>query len=171
MTSASTPDGMGEAGAARQFLRLALGPQSFATPIHRVREILEVCRLTELPCTPSFVRGVMHLRGVVVPVMDLNARLGRGVSTLGPRSCVLVVESGDAASGAPVLGALVDGVHEVLELGDEQIEPPPPLGTPVPAEYLRGMAHVRGALMGVLDLDRLLSPDALATLIEEHASA
>ena len=158
----------------RQLLRIALGAEAFAAPIDAVREILGVSHLTALPAVPGFVRGVMNLRGAVVPVIDLGARLGRAPATVGRRSCVVVVEvpGGDASAGAAqIIGALVDGVHEVLEVQPDAIEPVPVLGAPVPAQFLHGLVRAHGAICGVLDLERVLAPAALAELIESHACA
>lgn len=158
--------------APRQFLRLALGEEAFAAPIDSVREILGVGRLTQMPRSPAFVRGVMNLRGAVVPVIDLGARLGRPVAAIGRRSCVVVVEiEGQTEDDRQVVGALVDGVHEVLEVGHDDLEPVPALGTPVDPQFLCGLARVRGAICAVLDLERALSPQALAALIESHEQA
>ena len=99
------------AGPMRQLLRLAVGQETLVVPIEAVREILEVGRLTPLPKTPDFVRGVMNLRGAVVPVIDLGARFGFGSSTLGRRSAIIVVEAkGDDDFGGLIAGVLVDAV-------------------------------------------------------------
>jgi purine-binding chemotaxis protein CheW len=166
---AATPPG--------QYLRLGVGGEMFATTIDAVREILEVGRLTMLPQTPAFVRGVINLRGAVVPVIDLGARFGQAAAQIGRRSCIVVVEvhgaADDAAQGDPatrqVIGMLVDAVYEVFESSVGELEPVPPMGTSVPGEYLQAMARVRGAVCAVLDLDRLLAPTTLAELIARQA--
>ena len=162
------------AGAAHQYLRLAVGNELYAVPIACVREILEVGRMTALPMTPDFVRGVMNLRGAVVPVIDLHARFGRGAAELGRRSCIVIVETDGGPAGASpgkqVLGALVDGVSEVMEIPADAIEPAPPLGTRIPPEFILGMAHNHGQLDVVIDLGRTLAEDDLADLIGAHAA-
>jgi purine-binding chemotaxis protein CheW len=164
-------------------LRMAVGTEAMAVPIDDVREILEVGRLTALPRTPEFVRGVMNLRGAVVPVIDLAARLGQPAITIGRRSCVVVVEAGlpaDDDSGAEasdnepegtgslVVGLLVDAVFEVFDTPAGAMEAVPQLGTPIDASYLRGMARTRGEVIGVLALDRVLAQQELTGLIAEH---
>ena len=163
---------------------MAVGAEALAVPIDDVREILEVGRLTALPRTPAFVRGVMNLRGAVVPVIDLAARVGRAPTVLGRRSCVVVVETGqhadeaaDAAAehadedetGPLVVGLLVDAVYEVFDVPASGIEPVPPLGTRIAADFLRGMTRARGEVIGVLALERVLARHELSQLIAAHA--
>lgn len=156
-----------------QYLRLAVGGEVFATPIDTVREILEVGRLTVLPQTPPFVRGVMNLRGAVVPVIDLGARFGGAPAQIGRRSCIIVVEvhtaagpdADDTQAQSHVVGMLVDAVFEVFDTTAADMEPVPRMGTCVAGEHLRAMARVRGKVCAVLDLDHLLAPSLLAELI------
>ena len=159
-------------------LRMAVGREVLAVPIDAVREILEVGRLTALPRTPDFVRGVMNLRGAVVPVVDLSARIGQGVTTIGRRTCIVVVEvSGtDAHEGSSdecfdrglVVGLMVDAVFEVFDTDASRIEPVPMLGTSIRADYLSGMARARGDVVGVLAIDRVLSLGDLASAIASY---
>lgn len=179
--------GEGRTGA---LLRMAIGSEAVALPIEDVREILEVGRLTALPRTPAFVRGVMNLRGAVVPVIDLQARLGGEPAQIGRRSCVVVVEAGGALApdahdeppdgaddGGPdsghdgrlVVGLLVDAVYEVFEPGAEALEPVPVLGTRIAAQFLLGMGRLRNEVIGVLDLARVLAQAELSALIAAHA--
>ncbi len=166
-------------------LRMAAGTETVAVPIAAVREILEVGRLTALPRTPDFVRGVMNLRGAVVPVIDLVARLGQPPARIGRRSCVVVVEcqppadhdDDDAADeGSPhgerlVVGLLVDAVYEVFDAPSGEFEPVPPLGTAIAPGYLLGMSRVHNAVIGVLALDRVLAQQELAALIGDPCTS
>lgn len=170
-------DAAAAAAASCSLLRMAVGPQVLAVPIQSVREILEVGRLTALPRTPDFVRGVMNLRGAVVPVVDLSARIGHGVSALGRRSCIVVVEVGGEAAEAThegdydaalVVGLLVDAVFEVFDTDSGAIEAVPLLGTRIRADYLSGMTRARGEVIGILAVERVLSPADLAAAIESH---
>ena len=192
MNPQTTSNGLRPAGAPPDdtvcsLLRMAVGTEAMAVPIDDVREILEVGRLTALPRTPEFVRGVMNLRGAVVPVIDLAARLGQPAITIGRRSCVVVVEAGHPADdeadaeaslseadteaegqGSLVVGLLVDAVFEVFDTPAGAMEAVPQLGTPIDATFLRGMARTRGEVIGVLALDRVLAQHELTGLIAEH---
>lgn len=170
--TASTPDG------GLSLLRMAVGPEVLAVPIAEVREILQLSRLTPLPRTPEFVRGVMNLRGAVVPVIDLASRLGGPATQIGRRSCIVVVElrAGAAVDDASVpadqalvvVGLLVDAVYEVFDTLPGEIEAVPPLGTRVAADALDGMTRARGEVVGILSLQRVLAHRELSTLISNH---
>jgi purine-binding chemotaxis protein CheW len=167
LSTASTAAGTSSAG---QLLRLALGEHRYAVAIEHVREILKVTQLTALPLMPPFVRGVMNLRGAVVPVIDLGARLGLGEATLSRRSCVVIVEvQTQAEARSQTLGLLVDAVHEVADVPASGLEPAPPLGTDIAVEYLDGIARLRGDIVPVLALARVLDEEALAAEISAHA--
>jgi purine-binding chemotaxis protein CheW len=141
----------------------------YAVPIERVREILKVSQLTVLPLMPTFVRGVMNLRGAVVPVIDLGARLGGAPTILARRTCVVIVEQRSADGASQTLGVLVDAVHEVVEAAGTDIEPVPQLGTEIASEFLAGMARLRGEIVPVLAMERVLDEDALTQAIAAHA--
>lgn len=160
-------------------LRMAVGEETLAVPIDDVREILQVGRLTPLPRTPAFVRGVMNLRGSVVPVIDLGVRLGHPATDLGRRSCIVVVETQTAAAEASdedqprgsaslVLGLLVDAVYEVFDRTAAEIEAAPALGTRIAPEYLRGVTRAGGKLIGVLQLSQVLAARDLADSIAAY---
>jgi len=159
-----------DGGTVRQYLRFALGREMQAVRIDVVREILEVGHMTPLPLMPAFVRGVMNLRGVVVPVIDLGARLGLGASTLGPRSCVVLVDvhADDEDARRLPMGVLVDAVHEVFDATDDDAEPVPRLGTRVPSQFIRSIVRTRELALAELDLDVVLEPAALRDLIARH---
>jgi purine-binding chemotaxis protein CheW len=158
-------------------LRMAVGELVLAVAIDDVREILQVARLTPLPRTPEFVRGVMNLRGAVVPVIDLSVRLGHKPTELGRRSCIVVVEcvstpgedGDDAAPVATAMGLLVDAVFEVFDRHAGEIETAPALGTHVDPAFLRGITRAEGALVGVLALQQVLGEAQLRQAIADHA--
>jgi purine-binding chemotaxis protein CheW len=182
---AALPDAQAAAGM-QSLLRMSVGGEVVAVPISQVREILQVGRMTTMPRTPAFVCGVMNLRGAVVPVIDLAARLGGAATVVGRRSCIVVVDGNDLRSalqaghsdddsddehghGKPmVVGLLVDGVYEVFDIPAAEIEPVPVLGTQVEGRFLDGMARARGQVLGVLALARVLSPTELGALISAH---
>lgn len=168
---AASPSSDMERISAKQYLCLAVGKETYAVGIDMVREILEVGRMTPLPLTPDFVRGVMNLRGAVVPVIDLKARFGADPAVIGRRSSVVIVETDHKDQDGPlVVGVLVDGVSEVLEIADQDIEPVPALGTRIPREFLQGMAKAKGSLLSILDADRILARESMASLIAGHVA-
>jgi purine-binding chemotaxis protein CheW len=168
MTSAT----LAEPGAQRvsgltmaQFLRFSVGSEACAVRIDSVREILEVARITPVPLMPDCVRGVMNLRGLVVPVIDLGARLGFALTQLGRRSAVVVVHLPGSNGSRQTLGLLVDTVQEVFKCQEEDLEPPPRMGTRVPVGFVRSMVHVGDQVAIELALEQLVGSQALAALI------
>ncbi|MCU0967876.1 MAG: chemotaxis protein CheW [Rubrivivax sp.] len=170
-TPPSQADGPAGGGRA-SLLRMSVGGEPLAVPIAEVREILELARLTPVPRTPGFVCGVMNLRGAVVPVLDLSARLGGPPATRGRRSCIVVAEARaeDDAQAAPraVVGLLVDAVSEVFDVAEPALEAVPALGTRVEPRFLSGMARAHGQVLGVLRLQAVLAASELGALIAAH---
>ena len=154
-----------------QFLRLSLGSEKYAVRIQAVREILQVVPTTPLPLMPAFVRGVMNLRGAVVPVVDLGARLALAATDVGRRTCVVIVDVPAADEGrAQTLGLLVDAVYEVFDAPVADQESVPRLGTRIDPGFIRSMVRVRGESTAELDLSAILDQQLLARLIAAHAS-
>ncbi len=152
--------------APRQVLRLAVGAESLVVPIESVHEILEVGRLTAMPQAPALLRGVMNLRGAVVPVIDLAARFGMPPIVLGRRSAIVVVEvQGDETHDGLTAGMLVDAVYEVLEFDAEQVEAVPTLGVRLPAGFMAGMVNLPSGYAALLSLEHILAPTDLADRI------
>ncbi|MES2887279.1 MAG: chemotaxis protein CheW [Pseudomonadota bacterium] len=163
-----TPDDTPGHAETHQFLRFALGPETYAVRIDAVREILEVVHMTPLPLMPDFVRGVMNLRGAVVPVIDLGARLGLSTTVIGRRSCVVMVDIPAPEEGTQTLGVLVDSVYEVFDATYSDQENVPRLGTRISADFIRSMLRVRGQTTAEIDLASVLEQTALADLIAQH---
>lgn len=150
----------------RQVLRLAAGGESLVVPIDSVREILELGKLTPMPRAPDFLRGVMNLRGSVVPVVDLAARFGHPPTQVGRRSAIVVVEcAGDEVQPRVLAGLLVDAVYEVLDFQTAQLESVPSLGVQLPAQYIAGMINLTSGYAALLSLETLLAPTDLAMRI------
>jgi purine-binding chemotaxis protein CheW len=149
-----------------QYLTFMLGAEMFAIGILGIKEIIEYGNLTVVPMMPAFVRGVINLRGAVVPVVDLSARFGRQNSDITRRSCVVIIEA-SAEDGQPQdIGLLVDTVSAVLEIPAAQIEPPPSFGARIRADFISGMAKVDGKFVIVLEVGRVLSIDEMSRLAE-----
>ncbi len=146
-----------------QYLTFVLGRETFALGILSIKEILEYEEPTDVPMMPAFVRGIVNLRGAVVPVIDLAVRFGRTPSALTKKTCIVIVEA-HAGADAQVYGVVVDAVNEVLEIPDTDIEPPPAFGTTVRTDFIHGMGKVRDKFVIVLDADAALSIDEMAML-------
>ena len=143
-----------------QYLTFYLGGEEYAVGILRVKEILAYDTLTRVPDTPGFIRGVMNLRGSVVPVVDLAVRFGLGDTTLTKSTCVVILEV-ELDGEITVVGVMADAVSQVVELADDQIEPPPALGTTIRVEYLKGLGASGRKFVMILDVDRILSKGEL----------
>jgi len=151
-----------------QYLTFYVAGEEYAVTILKVTEIIECVTLTHIPGAPSWIRGVLNLRGAVVPVVDLAVKFGLPQTTLTRRTCVVMVEiehDGDRL----VLGMMADSVHQVVELGADQIQPPPSFGPKVRVDCIQGMGVSGDALVVLLDIDRVLSSIEIlaASLVEE----
>jgi purine-binding chemotaxis protein CheW len=150
-------------GPRTQFLSFVLAGEEYAVDILRVKEIIEYADLTRVPAMPPAVRGVINLRGRVVPVVDLALRFGMPQSELTPRSCIVMVEVAGTDESI-VMGIITDAVCEVVDLAIDRIQPAPSFGTSVGAEFLDGMAETSGRkFVMLLNIDRALSADAFAS--------
>lgn len=146
-----------------QYLTFQLAEETFALDVAKVREILELTTVTKVPQTPEFMRGVINLRGSVVPVIDLRLKFGMTQTEQKIDTCIIVVEVRLDEENI-VLGALADSVQEVVELGPEQIEPAPQIGTRLNTDFIRGMGKLDGGFVMILDIDRVFSHDELVTV-------
>lgn len=154
-----------QSGEARQYLAFTLNGEVLAIDILQVREILEFGTLTEVPMMPETVRGVINLRGAVVPVIDLSSRFGRGASVVGRRTCIVIVEV-ETEGVTHVFGVMVDAVNEVMEIPREDIEPAPSFGTRIRTDFIAGMGKVNGKFVILLDVSRVFSVDELSVIGE-----
>src|SRR5512134_1012159 len=141
-----------------QYLTFRLEEEIFALDISKVREVLDFTSITKVPRTPDFMRGVINLRGSVVPVVDMRLKFGMSKTERTVNTCIIIVEisvDGDTT----VLGALADSVQEVLDLEPQQIEPAPRIGTRLRTEFIRGMGKRDEQFVIILDIDRIFSVD------------
>lgn len=150
----------------QQYLTFSLGDELFAIGILSIREILEYGQLTHVPMTPAFIRGVINLRGAVVPVIDLSVRFGREAREVSKRTCIVIIEidTGAAQGQNQQMGVVVDAVSEVLEIPPSEIEPPPAFGARLRLDFIQGMGKVGGRFVVILDAARILSLDEVAVL-------
>lgn len=147
------------------YLTFVLGGETYAIGILAVKEIIEYGHLTPVPLVPRFIRGVINLRGAVVPVVDLAARFGREPAEVTKRTCIVIVEV-DKPGERQDIGVVVDAVNEVLEIPSGDMRPAPSFGTRIRTDFVRGMGKVDGEFVVVLDADQVLSVEELATLEE-----
>ncbi len=142
---------------AEKFLTFALGREEYGLPVLKVREIIKVMDITQVPQVPAHVRGVINLRGRVIPVIDLRLKFGLPWRDYTERTCIIVVD----VTSAGMLGVVVDSVSEVVNVTAADTEDASALGACVSTEYLLGLAKVKGTVKILLDLDRLLAADAM----------
>jgi purine-binding chemotaxis protein CheW len=141
-----------------QYLIFTLSGEAFAIDILHVKEIIEYGQLTEVPMMPDVVRGVINLRGAVVPVIDLSARFRRPPTQVARRTCIVIVELEQEGERHDV-GIIVDAVNEVLEIPPADIEPPPSFGTQLRTDFIAGMGKLAGRFVILLDLARALGAE------------
>ena len=153
-----------------QYLTFTLRGEMFAIGILNIKEILEYGSLTAVPMMPDFIRGVINLRGAVVPVVDLAARFGGRPSEVTKRTCIVIIEV-STGEGRQDIGVVVDAVSEVLEIPASEIEPAPGFGAKIRTEFIRGMGKVEGKFVIILDVDKVLSVDELAAVTQVGGTA
>ncbi len=147
----------------QQYLTFMLGGEMFAIGILAIKEIIEYGNLTVVPMMPDFIRGVINLRGAVVPVIDLSARFGRKPSEITRRTCIVIIEIA-SDDGTQDVGVVVDAVNEVLEIPPDQIEPPPAFGARIRTDFIQGMGKIGERFVIILKVNSVLSIDDIATL-------
>lgn len=147
---------MGEELQATQYLTFMLADEVFAVDVARVREILEITNITKVPQTPEFMRGVINLRGSVVPVIDMRLKFGMTETERTVNTCIIVVEV-EMEGETIVLGSLADSVQEVIEMEPDQIEPAPHIGTHLNTDFIRGMGKHDGHFVMILEIDQVFS--------------
>ena len=146
-----------------QYLTFKLEDEVYATDIAQVREVLEYSRVTKVPRTPDYMRGVINLRGRVVPVLDLKLRLGMNRTEQTVNTCVIIVEV-NMEGETMVIGALADSVQEVIEMDPSVIEPAPKIGTKLNTDFIRGMGKRDEQFIIILDIDKVFSADNLGAV-------
>jgi len=154
----------------RQYLMFVLGGESFAMGILAIKEIIEYSNLTQVPMMPAYVRGVINLRGSVVPVIDLSVRFGKPASVVTKRTCIVIIEIQAGAERHDV-GVVVDAVNAVLDIPASDIEPPPSFGARIRTEFIQGMGKVNGRFVILLDVNHVLAVEEMDELTGAQAAA
>jgi purine-binding chemotaxis protein CheW len=155
---------------ASQYLSFNLGGEIYAMGILAIKEIIEYRGLTTVPMMPECVRGVINLRGAVVPVVDLAARFGGRPSAVTRRTCIVIVEVGEAAQRQDI-GVIVDAVNEVMEIDEADIEPAPAFGSGIRSDFIHGMGKVGEGFVIVLEPERVLSATDMAEVAAQPLAA
>ena len=146
-----------------KYLTFTLAEEEYGIGILKIKEIIGMMPVTTVPRTPAFVKGVINLRGKVIPVMDLRLRFGMEEMEYTERTCIVVVEI-EGFSGTVMIGVVVDSVSEVLNIKGEDVEETPTFGSKLDTDYILGMAKMEGGVKILLDIDRVLSEDEIADL-------
>jgi len=168
IVSAAAPAVATVAGATEQtdqYLTFMLGGEIFAIGILAIKEIIEYSSLTAVPMMPAYVRGVINLRGSVVPVLDLLVRFNKTPGEVTKRTCIVIIEI-IAQGKRQDVGMVVDAVNAVLEIPPAQIEPPPAFGARIRTDFIQGMGNVNGRFVILLDLNHVLAEDEIALLTD-----
>lgn len=161
MTNQANQSADDGAAKARQLLTFHVGEQLFGVEIHVIKEIMQFGAVTRVPMVPGYIRGVLNLRGAVVPVVDLLTRFGNPAAVPGKRACIVIIEVAQEGARQDV-GILVDSVSEVLDVDAGNIEPAPAFGAGLRADFIHCMARMGAEFVIVLDVDRIFSVEELA---------
>jgi purine-binding chemotaxis protein CheW len=150
---------------AGKYLTVVLDNEAYGIAVLKVREIIRMQKITPVPQMPSFVKGVINLRGRVIPVVDLRVKFGLKAE-FAERTCIVVVQVKLPTEQVVQMGLIVDSVEEVVTLTNEEIEPTPDFGTKIDTTYLLGMAKVKGQVKTLLDIDRVVAPETVQAIVQ-----
>lgn len=149
----------------QQYLTFILGAETFAINILNIKEIIEYGQLTEVPKMPSFIKGVINLRGAVVPVIDMAARFDKASAPITRKTCIVIIEVLHEDE-EHVIGVMVDAVNEVMDITVDQIEPPPSFGANIRPDFIDGMGKVGSKFVIILNVNKVLSMDEMSNLAQ-----
>ena len=150
---------------AGKYLTVVLDNEAYGIAVLKVREIIRMQKITPVPQMPGFVKGVINLRGRVIPVVDLRVKFGLKAE-FAERTCIVVVQVKLPTEQVVQMGLIVDSVEEVVTLTNEEIEPTPDFGTKIDTTYLLGMAKVKGQVKTLLDIDRVVAPETVQAIAQ-----
>ncbi len=143
-----------------KYLTVTLEDESYGMAVLKVREIIRLQKITPVPQMPAYVKGVINLRGRVIPIVDLRLKFGLKAE-IAERTCIVVVQVSLPSGNSVQMGLIVDSVEEVVTLNADEIEPTPEFGTKIDTTYLLGMAKIKGVVKTLLDIDRVIAPEAV----------
>ncbi len=148
-----------------KFLTFLLGCEEYGIPIQKIREIIGIMDITNVPRSPAFIKGVINLRGKIIPVMDLRLKFELAEKEYTQRTCIIVVEL-EFAGTTRLMGIVVDSVSEVVNIQKSDIELPPQYGSLVDTAFLTGMGKVKGKVVLLLDIEQVLNSEEKVQLSE-----
>lgn len=148
------------------YLSFKLGEEEFAAHVGKVLNILELVKITEVPKSPEYMKGVINLRGTVLPVIDTRIKFGMTATEYTPNTCIIVLDI-EIDDESVQVGALVDSVQAVLEIESDQIQPPPSIGSKYKSEFIEGMAKVDDRFIMLLNMDLVFSAEEITNLKEQ----
>jgi purine-binding chemotaxis protein CheW len=146
---------------AGKYLTFVLERESYGIPVLKIRDIIRMQNITLVPQMPDYIRGVINLRGKIIPVVDLRAKFGLAETEATERTCIVVVQVAFRSGTHLSMGLVVDAVEEVVNIGASDIEATPDFGAKLDTEYILGMAKIKGSVKTLLDIDRVVSAEAL----------
>ena len=146
---------------AGKYLTFALGQESYGIAVRKIREIIRMIEVTAVPQMPAYVRGVVNLRGKIIPVIDLRRRFQMDAAETNERTCIVVVQVARQGGGTLQMGLVVDQVEEVLNIHAADLEEPPKFGAAVHEAYILGMAKIKEGVKTLLDIDRVIGEETL----------
>lgn len=149
---------------AGKYLTVVLDNEAYGIAVLKVREIIRMQKITTVPQMPDFVKGVINLRGRVIPVIDLRVKFGLRAD-VAERTCIVVVQVQVSVGNVVQMGLIVDSVEEVAHLSGSEIEPTPEFGARIDTTYLLGLAKVKGSVKTLLDIDRVVAPETVERMI------
>jgi purine-binding chemotaxis protein CheW len=158
------PPAAGEKSLAGKYLTFRLGEESYGIAVLKIREIIKLTAITAVPQMPSYVKGVINLRGKIIPVVDLRAKFGLPPAATTERTCIVVVQVALAGHSKTLMGLIVDGVEEVAQIPAPDIEETPDFGASLDTTYILGMAKVKGAVKSLLDIDKVIGAETVELL-------
>jgi purine-binding chemotaxis protein CheW len=160
-TATAKPSESGQRTRAGKYLTFVLGQESYGLDVLKIREIIRLVDITAVPQMPDYVRGVINLRGKIVPVVDLRIKFALQHTEATERTCIVVVQVKLPSGVISLMGLIVDAVEEVLNIAEGDIEETPDFGTTIDTDYILGMAKVKGVVKTVLDIDKVVSADVI----------
>lgn len=159
----SAPTSATTSSLAGKYLTVVLENEAYGIGVLKVREIIRMQKITPVPQMPSFVKGVINLRGRVIPIVDMRVKFGLKAE-FAERTCIVVVQVKLPSEATVQMGLIVDSVEEVVTLNANEIEPTPEFGTKINTEYILGMAKVKGAVKTLLEIDRVVAPETVQAM-------